>query len=81
MGSALWKDTLREIKKTPGRFFSIMMIVAIGVAFFAGVKASIPDMKHTADQYFDDYHLMDLRVVSTFGLTKDDVLRHIRLMY
>lgn len=73
MGSALWKDTLREIKKTPGRFFSIMMIVAIGVAFFAGVKASIPDMKHTADQYFDDYHLMDLRVVSTFGLTKDDV--------
>lgn len=73
MGGALWKDTLREIKKSPGRFFSIMMIVAIGVAFFAGVKASIPDMKHTADKYFDDYHMMDLRVVSTFGLTEDDV--------
>lgn len=73
MGSALWKDTLREIKKSPGRFFSILMIVAIGVAFFAGVKASIPDMKHTADKYFDEYHMMDLRVVSTFGLTEDDV--------
>lgn len=73
MGSALWKDTMREIKKTPGRFFSILMIVAIGVAFFAGVKASVPDMKYTADKYFDDYHLMDLRVVSTFGLTSADV--------
>lgn len=73
MGSALWKDILREIKKSLGRFFSIMMIVAIGVAFFAGVKASVPDMKHTADKYFDDYHLMDIRVLSTFGLTEDDV--------
>ncbi len=73
MGSSLLKDTLREIKGSLGRFFSIMMIVAIGVAFFAGVKASVPDMKYTADQYYDDYHMMDLRVVSTFGLTQADV--------
>ena len=49
MGSALWKDLLREIKKSLGRFFSIMMIVAIGVAFIAGVNAYVPEMKHTAD--------------------------------
>lgn len=49
------------------------MIVAIGVAFFAGIKASIPDMQYTADQYFDDYNLQDIQVVSTMGLTKDDV--------
>ena len=73
MGSALIKDTLREIKESFGRFFSIMMIVAIGVAFFAGVKASVPDMKYTADAYYDDYHLMDIRVLSSFGLTEDDV--------
>ncbi len=73
MGSALWKDTLREIKNSLGRFVSIMMIVAIGVAFFAGVKASIPDMKHTADQYYDDYHMMDIRVMSTYGFNDDDV--------
>ena len=54
MPSSLWKDTLREIKKTLGRFFSIFAIVAIGVAFFAGVKASVPDMKYTADAYFDE---------------------------
>lgn len=73
MGSSLLKDTLREIKGSLGRFISIMMIVAIGVAFFAGVKAAVPDMKYTADQYYDDYHLMDLRVMSTFGLTKEDI--------
>lgn len=73
MGSALWKDTLREIKGSLGRFLSILLIVAIGVAFFSGVKASVPDMKYTADQYYDDYHLMDIRVMSTFGLTKEDI--------
>ena len=45
----LIKDTLREIRKSLGRFFSIFAIVAIGVAFFAGVKASAPIMKSTAD--------------------------------
>lgn len=73
MKSALFKDTLREIKGSFGRFFSILMIVAIGVAFFAGVKASVPDMKYTADQYFDDYNMMDMRVVSTMGLDEKDV--------
>lgn len=73
MGSSLLKDTLREIKGSLGRFLSIMLIVAIGVAFFSGVKASVPDMKYTADQYYDDYHMMDIRVLSTFGLTKEDI--------
>lgn len=73
MGASLLKDTLREIKGSFGRFFSIMMIVAIGVAFYAGVKASIPDMKHTADQYFDDYHLMDIRLLSTYGFNAQDI--------
>lgn len=69
----LIKDTLREIRKSLGRFFSIFAIVAIGVAFFAGVKASAPIMKSTADGYFDDYNLMDIRLLSTLGFTEDDV--------
>ena len=69
----LIKDTLREIRKSLGRFFSIFAIVAIGVAFFAGVKASAPIMKSTADSYFDDYNLMDIRLLSTLGFTEDDV--------
>ena len=70
---ALLKDTLREVRKSFGRFISIFLIVGIGVAFFAGVKASVPDMKGTADKYFDDYNLMDLRALSTIGMTKEDV--------
>ena len=71
--SALIKDALRDIRKSKGRFFSILAIVAIGVAFFAGIKIAPQDMKYTADKYFDDYKLMDVRIVSNLGLTDDDL--------
>lgn len=70
---ALWKDTRVEIKKSIGRFLSIFLIVAIGVAFFAGVKASAPTMKHSADAYYDTQNLMDIKVMSTLGLRKNDI--------
>lgn len=72
MKSALLKDTFREIKRTFSRFLSIFLIVALGTAFFAGVKATCPDMKITADKYFDDYNLMDIRLVSTIGFNDKD---------
>ena len=67
------KDVFREIKISLGRFLSILCIVAIGVAFFAGIKASAPDMKNSADTYFDKYNVQDIQVYSTIGLTKKDV--------
>jgi len=67
------KDTLRQITKSPGRYLSILLIVALGVGFFAGIKATAPDMKITADKYFDHYRLMDFRLISTMGFNKDDV--------
>lgn len=70
---ALTKDLFREIKKSFGRFISIFSIVAIGVAFFAGVQGSAPIMKYSADRYFDDTNLMDIRVVSTWGFTKENL--------
>ena len=70
--SALLKDTVREIKKSLGRFLSIFAIVGIGVAFFAGVRDSVPVMKNTADGYYDDYNLMDLKIMSTIGMTSED---------
>ena len=73
MKKTLFKDTFREIKKSFGRFLSIFAIVAIGVAFFVGVKSSCFVMKHTADKYYDDYNLMDFRILSTLGLTEGDV--------
>lgn len=70
---ALHKDFWQEIKKSKSRFFSILLIVALGVAFFSGVRSSEPDMRLTADHYYDEVQLMDLRVISTLGLTEEDV--------
>lgn len=69
----LRKDFIIEIKKTMGRFVSIFFIVALGVAFYSGIRASEPSMRVTADQYFDDSELMDLKVMGTMGLTKADI--------
>lgn len=67
------KNIFREIKRTKNRFFSIFTICAIGVGFFSGVRATGSDMKMTADNYYDDHRLFDLRVMSTFGLTDGDL--------
>lgn len=73
MGRAYFLDCLREIKGSLGRFLALFAIAAIGVAFFAGVWASSSDMKYSADQYFDEYHLMDLFLLSPVGFTEEDV--------
>lgn len=69
----IFKDTFREIRKTFGRFIAILVIVALGTAFFVGCRITCPDMKKTADQYFKDNHFMDFKVVSTIGFNKNDV--------
>ena len=70
---ALWKDIFKEIWKSKGRFLSIFAIITLGVAFFAGIKATGPDMIDTADHYYRDKDLMDLKVVSTYGLEEFDI--------
>lgn len=73
MKSAMKKDFWREIKHTKSRFFSIMILVALSVAFLSGLKATAPDMKQTGDNYLDSLHLADIQVLSTLGLTEDDI--------
>ncbi len=70
---ALRKDFYMEIRRSLGRFLSIFFIVAIGCAFFSGIRASEPDMRYSGDAYFDSKNLMDIQVISTLGLTEDDV--------
>lgn len=70
---ALRKDFYTEIRKSMGRFLSIFFIVAIGCAFFSGIRSSEPDMRYSGDAYFDRKNLMDLQVISTMGLTDEDV--------
>ena len=73
MKNAFFKDVLRDIKKSKGRFFSIFAIIALGVAFFSGIKASPIVMKATADKYYDDNNFMDLALYSTLGFTDEDI--------
>lgn len=73
MKQSLIKDTFREIKNSLGRFLAIFAIVALGTGFFAGIKATAPDMKITGDKYFDDYRLMDFWLISTLGFNERDI--------
>lgn len=70
---ALRKDFYMEIRRSTGRFMSIFFIVAIGCAFFSGIRASEPDMRYSGDAYFDNRNMMDIEVISTLGLTDDDL--------
>ena len=70
---ALRKEFWMEIRKSKSRFISILLIVALGVAFFSGIQASSPDMRYSGDAYYDESSLMDIKVVGTMGLTSNDV--------
>ncbi len=73
MNNVLLKDTWRTIERTRSRFISLIAIVALGVSFFAGVNAAAPDMLDTAKEYYRDSNIMDIQIISTAGLTGEDV--------
>ncbi len=73
MKKSILLSTLREFKGSISRFISILAIIAIGVGFFAGVKATDPDMRLSANRYYNEQNLMDFRLVSTYGFDKDDI--------
>ena len=66
-------DLLREMKKSFNRYISILAIMALGVAFYAGVRSSEPDMQLSAKKYLDETNYMDIRVMGTLGMTETDV--------
>ena len=70
---ALMKDFYMEVRNSLNRFISIFFIVALGVAFFSGVRAGEPDMRYSGDAYFDKRHMMDLKIMSTLGVTDADI--------
>jgi len=68
-----FKNLIRDITKTYSRFLSIVVIIAIGVSFYAGVRATCPDMQLSGDYYMSQNNLMDFKVISTLGLTNSDL--------
>lgn len=73
MKNRILTDALREVRRTRGRFLSLFLLSALAVAFLAGLRSTAPDMEAAADRYFDACQLMDLRVLSTLGLTDEDL--------
>lgn len=73
MNALTLKNLLREIKRTFTKFLSIFAICALGVAFFAGIRATGPDMKEAGDRLYNTYNFSDISVISTSGLTADNI--------
>lgn len=70
---AFHKDILRAITHSWSRFLALFVIVALGAGFYSGLRTTAPNMRATADAYFDESRFMDVRLVSTFGFTGEDV--------
>ena len=73
MKKALLKNSVKEIKDTLKRFISILLMSFLGVGFFAGLRAASPDMIDTFDQFYEDNQVYDIQIISTLGLTDDDI--------
>lgn len=73
MKRTIWKSTFREIKQSFGRFAAILAIVALGVAFFAGLKMAKPAMLETTGEYLEKLGFYDYRILSTLGFEQEEV--------
>ena len=67
------KSIVREILSSKARFFSIMVIIFLGVAFYSGIKSAGPDMNKTINKFYNNENLMDSKVISTLGLSDKDL--------
>ena len=72
MSGLLYKNTLVKIRKSFGRYISLLIITFVGVGFYAGIQATAPDIIGIADTYYKTHNLMDYKIVSSMGLTEDD---------
>ncbi len=73
MKNLLFKSTLREIKSSFGRWIAILAIIALGIGFFAGLKACKPAFLETANTFFQEQNFYDYQLISTLGLEDEDV--------
>ncbi|TCL57321.1 putative ABC transport system permease protein [Kineothrix alysoides] len=73
MNRSYKKDTWRSMKKNWKRFLSILIITMLGVTMLTGIYAACQDMYYSADKFFDRQNLFDIRIVSTLGLSQEDI--------
>lgn len=73
MTRTLFKDALRSISANRLRFISAVIIIALGISFFTGIRSSFPEMRYSANEYFNDNNLADIRVTSQIAFTDSDI--------
>ena len=73
MKKSLIKNSFKEISKTKRRFLSILIMAFLGVGFYSGLVACSPDMQDSLDKYVDKSNMYDIDVISTLGLTDEDI--------
>ncbi len=73
MKNALLISNIRRIKSSKKRFLSLLLMSLLGVGFFVGIKATSPDMLNTLDNYLDEQNVYDIEIISTMGLTDNDI--------
>ena len=69
----LYKEFFVSIRKSFKRFLSITLIVLLGVGFFAGIRATSPDMKDTLSRYYKENNMYDIELMSNYGISQDDI--------
>ena len=69
----LIRNTSRKIKKSLGRYFSLLIIILLGVGFYTGVKVSIPNIQDTQKKYYDETSLADIKLISEIGFNDADI--------
>lgn len=66
-------ENMRQVRSTLNRFFAILIITVLGVAFFAGLRATGPAMRETGERFMNETNFMDIHLLSTVGFNDDDV--------
>ena len=69
----LVKESFISIKKNYKRYISLVLIILLGVGFYAGIKASSPDMKDTLNHFYQEHNLYDFQLISELGILEEDV--------
>ena len=79
MNQSTAKMTIREIKGSLGRYMAMFAIIALGAGLFVGLRLSRPDFIEIYDRYTQQTNFYDFRLISTLGLTRDDVNEILKL--
>jgi putative ABC transport system permease protein len=73
VNQTLGRIARRELRRTPGRFIAVFLIVVLGAGFLAGLQSAAPGMARTADTYFEQTNLEDFRLSCSWGITEEDI--------